>query len=156
MAGEQVERQELEVDVEELQLIQTAVESEPDASLEVLGEGEGIDPITIIAIVGGASFVGGTVSYILDRRKGGQVIDLREGADEREYRSKNVKYGLVVVYAADGKVTVDVHEPRGFFGQVIKDVIDALAGALGDAADSVADAVKPAVGEKGDVAVEKA
>jgi hypothetical protein len=150
----QVERQQLEVSPEELEILKAEVEADPNAELEIVEEGEGIAPLIIVAIIGGASFVGGTVTYILDRRKGGQVIDLREGAEKREYRSKDVDYGLVLIYAADGKVTVEVHEPKGFFGQVIKDVLDAVTTIATKSLEAVAEAAKKATGDKGTVKTE--
>jgi hypothetical protein len=151
MASGQAERQQIEVSPEELEIIKAEVAAHPGAELEIIDEGEGIAPLILIAIIGGAGFVGGMVTYIMDRRKGGQVIDLRESAEKREYRTKDVQFGFVVIYTADGKVTVEVKEPKGFFGQVIKDVIDALAGIATKSVEAVADTAKQAAGDRATV-----
>jgi hypothetical protein len=154
MVGEQAKRQQIEVSPEELEMLRAEVAAEPGAELEIISEEQGFAPLIIVAVIGGAGFVGGTIAYILDRRKGGQVIDLREGAKKREYRSKDVQYGLVLIYAADGKVTVEVKEPKGFFGQVIKDVLDAVTGMVTKPVEAVADAAKKAAGDKATVKTE--
>lgn len=151
-----MEQRQIEVSPEELELVKAEVEKEPDAEVQILEQGEGIAPLIVILIIGSVGLVGGTVDYILDRRQGGQVIDLREEGEKRQYRSKDVKYGLVVIYAADGKVTVEVHEPRGFFGTVVKDVTDALAGIVTKTAEAVAKAAKEAAGDKGTVKTDPA
>jgi hypothetical protein len=75
----------------------------------------GIEPVsTITLILLGGSLAVGTVVYLLDKAKGGQVIDLREGVQRKFYRTDDVAYGLVVIIASDGKVTVEVKEPRGY------------------------------------------
>ncbi len=98
------------------------------------------------------AFAVGTVVYLLDKRKGGQVIDLRPGAPKPFYRTKEVEYGLVVIFATDGKVTVEVKEPRGLFGQVV----DALKGILTDLGKSGVEAAAKAATELvGDAATVK-
>lgn len=98
----------------------------------------------------------GTVVHLLDRAKGGQVIDLREGVQKKFYRTDDVAYGLVVIIAFDGKVTVEVREPRGLFGEVIDALTEATVG-LGKAGiDSVADAARKTIGANGGVRVEPA
>jgi hypothetical protein len=62
------------------------------------------------------------VQQVIDERKGGLVIDLRAGAPRREYRERHVKYGLVIIYTADGQVRVEVHEPKEMFGAVLEAV----------------------------------
>jgi hypothetical protein len=153
MASDQVDvvRKEIEVSPEELELLREDARRHPGTEIEVVDEPEGIAPLLIVAVIGGAAFVGGTIDYIIDRRRGGMVIDLREGAPRREYRSKEVRYGLVVIYAADGTVKVEVHEPKGFFGQVVDSVLDALKGIVTDSANAIADAAQRAVGDKADV-----
>lgn len=111
------------------------------------------DALLILGIVGAASVVAGAINYGREKRKGGQVIDLTKMNDEKRYRRvKGLQYGLVVVIAADGNgVTVDVKEPRGFFSQVVADVINALAGVIKEPANKVIETVKKAVGSRGNV-----
>ncbi|MCU1496381.1 MAG: hypothetical protein JWM47_334 [Acidimicrobiales bacterium] len=119
--------------------------------VEVLG----IEPITTITLIFlGGSLAVGTVVYLLEKRKGGQIIDLRPGSPKVFYRSKDVVYGLVVILATDGKVTIEVKEPKGMFGEVIA----ALQGILTDIAkagiEEISKAAKAALGDKATVNVE--
>jgi hypothetical protein len=115
----------------------------------------GIEPVlTVTLVLFGAALAVGTVVYLLDKAKGGQVIDLRESMQKKFYRTDDVAYGLVVIITADGKVTVEVKEPRGLFGEVI-DALTKVTVDLGKAGlDVVAHTAKGAVGDKGNVKVE--
>jgi hypothetical protein len=67
----------------------------------------GVEPVSTIAVVlVGTVLAVSTVSRLLEERKGGQVIDMRPGANLAVFRSRDVQYGLIVVLAADGTVTV--------------------------------------------------
>jgi hypothetical protein len=79
------------------------------------------EPITTIALLlTGSALAISTVSYLIDKRKGGQVIDLRPGTPKPFYRTSDVVYGLVLIVAMDGTVTVEVKEPKGMFGVVVE------------------------------------
>lgn len=113
-----------------------------------------IEPVTTVTLVlFGTSLAVSTVLFLVDKIKGGQVIDLRPSAPKMIYRSKDLVYGLVLIIALDGSITVEVKEPRGMFG----DVVDALKEILTDAAqsgiDEIAGAVRSAVGDRGEVTV---
>ena len=141
MTGDQ-DRHEYKLDSsEDLELLKAIVAEEEGVELEVVKRDErGFAPVIVIALIG--------------RRKGGQIIDLRDGAAEIARRDKGVVYGLIVIIAGDGKVTVDVKEPKGFFGAVIKDVLDALQGVVAKSIGSVADAATAAAGDRGTVTTE--
>ena len=155
MTGDQ-DRHEYKLDSsEDLELLKAIVAEEEGVELEVVKRDErGFAPVIVIALIGGAALAAGTWAYFEDRRKGGQIIDLRDGAAEIARRDKGVVYGLIVIIAGDGKVTVDVKEPKGFFGAVIKDVLDALQGVVTKSIGSVADAAKAAAGDRGTVTTE--
>ena len=85
----------------------------------------------------GAGFAVATVLHLMEKRKGGQVIDLRPTATRLMYRSSDVLYGLVVLIAVDGTVTVEVHEPKGMFGPVNELIIGALGELVGADAAAV-------------------
>ena len=143
------------VDLEDLEYARE-VAAEQGVQIEQMPT-RGIEPVsTVTLVLLGGSLAVGTVIYLLDRAKGGQVIDLREGVQRKFYRTDNVAYGLVVIIASDGTVTVEVKEPRGLFGQVI----DALTKAtvdLGKARiDAVAAAANTAVGDSAIVSVQPA
>ena len=91
----------------------------------------GFEPITTLTFaLMGSAFAVATVLYLVDRRKGGQVIDLRPGATKSIYRSTEVVYGLVVIIALDGSVRIEVREPKGMFGAV-NELVVGLVGELG-------------------------
>jgi hypothetical protein len=151
MATEQSERRQLEVSPEEYEILHAEAVQTDGVTIEVEREGEGIAPMLIIAIVGGAALVAGMADYIIQRRLGGYVIDLRDGAEKREYRSKAVEYGLVYVYGADGKVRVLVKKGKTFYAEVIDAVLNTLKGIVTDSAKAAADAIKKATGSDTEV-----
>jgi hypothetical protein len=115
----------------------------------------GIEPITTITLVLlGTPAAVGTVSHLIDQFKGGQVIDVRPGAPKAFYRTKDVVYGLVVVVAADGKVTVEVKEPKGLFGQVAELVRNISLQGDGTSAQ-IEEQVSSALGDSVSVAVQR-
>lgn len=83
----------------------------------------GFEPATSVTLLlmGSAAAVH-TVIYILEQRKGGQVVNLRKDAAKRVYRTPDVVFGTVVILAEDGGVEVVVREPKGLFGQVASSV----------------------------------
>lgn len=109
------------------------------------------EAVIILGLIGTAGAVAGAVSYWMEKRRGGQVIDFTKNTDAERYRRvPGLQYGLVVVIAEDGEgVTVDVKEPRGYFSQIVKDVIDAVAGSVGKAAETVTEVVRRVVGDRG-------
>src|SRR4051794_25535563 len=94
----------------------------------VVKESGFLDPLSISVILLGGSAAVSTVMYWAEQRKGGQVLDLRPTAPKREYRSRDVVFGLVIIITVDGKVTVDVKEPKGAFGIVMAALSQAFAG----------------------------
>jgi hypothetical protein len=73
--------------------------------------------ITLI-IIGGLAVVAAAQSAI-ERRRGGQVIDLRPGAPTPFYRSRDLHYGLILIITADGGVQITVHEPSEMLSKVV-------------------------------------
>ena len=132
------------------------IAAENGVSLEEIDESGFIDPITVSFIIIGAAAAIGMVQFLIDKHKGGMVIDSRPGAPQRMYRSKDVDYGLVVIYAVDGKVDIQVKEPRGLFGQVIDALTTIIGKQIGAKASDVAKAATGAVGKDADVTVQPA
>ncbi len=148
-------RERIEISPEDLEEAREAarefgVELEVEERVE-----EGIAPIVILAFIGAGAGVAGAIAYFQERRLGGQIIDLRPG-EALTKRDKSVVYGLVVIIAADGKVTVEVKEPKTFFGQVVKDVLDAVQGIAEKTMDAAAAAAKAVTGDRANVTVEPA
>ncbi|MEV6632071.1 hypothetical protein AB0M54_15105 [Actinoplanes sp. NPDC051470] len=123
--------------------------AEHDVALQRV-EMRGLEPVlTTTLLLFGAAAAVGLVTSLVDRHRGGQIIDLRPGTPRPVYRSKDVIFGLVVIFARDGRVTVEVKEPAGMFGQVL----EALTALLGELAGAGVADIAPAVTEKvGDAA----
>ncbi|HXJ77265.1 MAG TPA: hypothetical protein VMS64_01150 [Candidatus Methylomirabilis sp.] len=140
----------LEVDPEDVPAV-LALAAEHGVRTEELELRTGEPVSTVILLLLGSALAVSTVIYLVDKRKGGQVIDLRSGAPKMFYRSKDLIYGLVLIVAAGGQVTVEVKEPRGMFGDVV-DALKDVATDLGKAEiDAVTKAAKNAVGDRAEV-----
>jgi hypothetical protein len=139
------------VDAADVEEIRKAAESE-GVQLEEPPRRE-LEPVTtvVLILIGTAVAVAAVMSFI-ERRKGGQVIDLRPGAPSIAYRDKGVTYGLVVILAADGTVTVEVKQPKDMFVQVVEALVKSLLD-LGTTASAgaIAASASVAVGEMASV-----
>ena len=111
----------------------------------------GLEPIATASILLlGSTVAVATVGRVLDQRKGGQVIDVRAGSPRVLYRSRDVAYGLVVLIAADGTVTIDVHQPQDMFHEVcsaLHGIVSTASGADVRAVAERAIAALPAAAE---------
>jgi hypothetical protein len=89
----------------------------------------GIEPVSTatLVLVGVAAAISG-VRQALERRKGGQMIDLRPGAKKLAYRTADLQYGIVVIVAWDGTVTVRIDKPDDVFEKVISSLPKLLPG----------------------------
>lgn len=115
----------IEVEPSELEFLK-ATAAENGVSLEGVPQ-EGLEPITTATLILlGTALAVSTVVYLLDRRRGGQVIDLRPGAPQTFYRTADVEYGLVVLITSAGDVNVEVKEPKGMFGTVVESITSLL------------------------------
>lgn len=117
----------------------------------------GLEPVTTVtfSLLGAAAAVAAVVG-LLERHKGGQVIDLRPGAPRAFYRTRDVVYGLVVVVAADGRVLVEVKEPTDMFGAAIEALQRVATGVGSAGVSAVAAAAKDELGSAATVTVEPA
>ena len=106
-----------------------------------------LDPGTLTVLLMGGSLAVSTVVYLLDKRRGGQIIDLRPNADPIARRDKGLQFGLVTLIAPDGQVLVTVKEPRGMYGQVLDTLRSTIVDLAGLPAPVVSDRVKDVVGE---------
>lgn len=79
----------------------------------------GMEPVTIVTLIlmGSATAVSG-VRHVLERRRGGQVIDLRPGALKAFYRTTDLEYGIVVIFASDGTATVRIPKLDDALGMI--------------------------------------
>lgn len=138
----------LVVDPSEVRFVEEAAAGH-DVTVEQVGQ-RGIEPVStvILTLVGLATAVS-TVERLLEQRRGGQLIDLRPGTEMPFRRTRDLMYGIVVVIAADGKVTLEVREPDGMFGKVISTLPRLLP--TGSTAKQVAQTVTKAFGADVDV-----
>jgi hypothetical protein len=141
-------------DAEEAERFRRTVEG-PDVTVEELPpDADHFGPLILLAIAGAAAAVAGALAHWHEAKKGGQMIDLRKDAPKIAWRDPGVVYGLVVVVAEDGKVTVEVHEPKGYFLEIVNSVIGAVKDLGEKGIDAVKAGVDAAVGDKGSVSVE--
>lgn len=85
------------------------------------------DPTSWLLIVGGSALIVGTViERWQDRRQGGQVIDLRPGADPVLRRDPDVVFGYVVILLPDGRVDVQLREPEHQLATLVTHLVDAF------------------------------
>ena len=146
MTPENDTRRMLIVDNEDVDFVRRTA-AEHDVAVERV-EMRGIEPVlTTTLLVFGATAAIGVVTSLVDRHRGGQIIDLRPGTPKPVYRSKDVIYGLVVIYAKDGGVTVEVKEPAGMFGQVLESLTSLIGELAGAGATDIAAAVTAKVGD---------
>ena len=126
-----------------------AIAADNDVQLEEVRQ-EGLEPVTSVTLIFlGTSLAISTVVYLLDRRHGGQVIDLRPDATRRFYRTADIQYGLVVPIAPTGQLRVEVKEPKGMFGTVVESITGLLpqlqSSGLSDIKGALEDHLGPAV-----------
>jgi hypothetical protein len=115
--------------------------------LEKLEERNLVDPASASVILIGTSLAVSTVLYLIEQRKGGQVFDLRPGAQRPAYRSPDITYGYVQIIATDGSVSVEVKEPKGMFGQVLDTLSLIVRESIGSARMPVKSRVEDALGD---------
>lgn len=123
------------------------------ANVEVVPQ-RGIEPITTATlIVVGTAVAVGVVLREIDGRKGGQVIDLRPGAPREIYRDRSVQYGLIVVFAQDGQIRIELKEPHGTLGVLLSGLTSVFEGLGSSTADEVASLAQQAIGDHGTVSL---
>lgn len=101
----------------------------------------GMDGFTTVAVllVGLPAAIRHILQSVDDFRHGGQIIDLRSRSGVNVYRSKKLRYGLILVYTPEGSFELHVDPQRSF-----REVATRLAERLpsGGSAQDVRDAVK--------------
>ena len=148
-------RARLIIDEAELDFIRT-VAAEHGVEIEIRDQKGFIGAATLMVVFLGSALAVATVSRLLEQHRGGQILDLRPGALKQAYRSSDVVYGLVVIFASDGTVSVDVKQPNDMFIVVVEEIRKALAGVTKASAATVGAAVKAAVGGRGQTTIEHA
>lgn len=107
-----------------------------------------IEPLVTIAVVlVGSSAMIASVIKILDEYRGGQVIDMRRGARRRIYRTRDVKFGLVVVLRDNEDVTLYKNDLDGKLDALKESLSTIGLNKLNDVVESAKNAVPPTQGE---------
>jgi hypothetical protein len=84
----------------------------------------GLDPITMVVLVGAGLSFGKFIISVLDKRKGGMYIDLGTAPPTVE-RSKEVPFGVIVILTVDGNVEIrTLDEPKDALERMITEAIN--------------------------------
>lgn len=100
-----------------------------------------LDPVTYVELIGGLGAVALVIERWGERRRGGQVVDLRPGAAKPVYRDPDVLFGYVVVLLADGRVEVQVKETANRLAEIVDHLMTAFAGSGGEDEEGTVDKV---------------
>lgn len=102
----------------------------------------GLDPLTMVVLVGAALAFGKFIVSVLDRRRGGMRIDLGTVPPSVE-RSKGVPFGVIVILTVDGNVEIKaVDEPKDALERMITETIRLPVTITAAAVKSALDAAK--------------
>lgn len=140
-------------DDDELTALEEAAGERPDLQTEVVTESTGdvdaaIAPIVAVLVAGAAAaWLSELVWEWINRARGGLVIDLRPDAADTFSRDRDLPYGTVLTYPADGgSATFDTTDaPEGVIERLLTAVIE---GTLKNAKDLVAAAKEALGGDK--------
>lgn len=147
----------LVVEQDELDLLREEAAAHGVVVEELAGpDGFVAETVAVTVLLLGAATAVGAVVHLLERRRGGQVFDLRPGAPTPIYRSRDLQFGLVAVLKTDGTVSVEVHEPKGMFGVVVEALAGQLAALATQDAPTAAATAARLVGAAGSVGVRSA
>jgi hypothetical protein len=122
------------------------------ADLQVEPKSQILDPISIILIGGGVIAVTKFTTDLIDKYRGGIIVDVRPSAAHLVSRDKSVPFGWALVIAADGKINIDVKDaPKDALERWVSDIIQGVLKNAKDVAASAGkafgdDKVKPASG----------
>lgn len=106
---------------------------------------------TIAVVLLGSALAINTVSRLLEERKGGQMIDLRAGATRSVCRSRDVQYGLIVVLADDGSVTIRSKDSHDKLGSIVESMGTLAKGKADVSADAITEAVRGRLGADAEI-----
>lgn len=94
--------------------------------LQILPKPQVVEPVTAILVGGGIVLTVKFVADLIDRFRGGVVVDLRPDAQYFVRRDRSVPYGWAVIVAADGKsVRIETRDAPVDAGErLLKAIID--------------------------------
>ena len=101
---------------------------------------EFFEPFSWILIGGAVLAVGKFVyDWWQGPHKGGLVIDRRPEAKDDLYRDKDVPFGWVIIYLADGKVTIETKDaPKDAWERLLGEIVSGAAGTVKAIAEAAA------------------
>lgn len=110
----------------------------PAAGVESL-----VEPVTAVLIAAGVTLVAKYISDWWDKRRGGLVLDQREDAEDQIYRDKDLPFGYIVIYPADGgEVKLETKDsPKDSIHQLLESVIGGVFKSVTDIAKAASEAV---------------
>jgi hypothetical protein len=133
------------LDPEEMQAAQDAARA-AGLDLQIEQRPHILPAVTLVLMGGGALLAAKFVVDLVDRLRGGIVIDARPDATELVRRNRDVPYGWALVLAADGSVSINVHDsPKDASERLIQAIID---GVFKTAEDVTKEAGKTLGGDK--------
>lgn len=110
-----------------------------------------LDPDTVVMLLAGPPVAVAATVAAVDRLRGGQVIDLRDGQNRTFYRSRDLTYGSVLVLARDGSLRMQSSRKAGslelLLGSLMSRFSDGEVGSISDVAEFALS------GDAGDVAI---
>jgi hypothetical protein len=100
-----------------------------------------IEPITMLLIGGGILAAAKFIAGWLDKRRGGLVIDQRDGAKDDLHRDPDLPWGYIVIYAKDGgEVKIETRdEPKDAIERLIAQIVSGGYKAAADLAAAAKD-----------------
>lgn len=125
MSSEEATREILVIDLDELGEVETLA-AEHGVEVTKIPPFRGMDAETVALLLVGVAAAIAALGQELERRRGGQVFDLRPGAARPIYRTKDLGYGFVTIFAADGTVRIAQYQPKTIVGE-----LTAALGSLG-------------------------
>jgi len=112
--------------------------------LQILPKPQVVEPFTAILVAGGVVLTVKFVADLIDRFRGGVVVDMRPDAEYFARRDRSLPYGWAVIIAADGKtVKIETRDaPVDAAERLLKAIVD---GTL-KTSQEIAKAAKDALG----------
>jgi hypothetical protein len=132
---------EIRIGLLEEEELRAAFETAPTSgvNLQVQGKPQLLDPLSWILIGGAGAFLLKFLVDLLDRLKGGVIIDLREKPLVIR-RDRDLPFGWAAVITSDGRVKIDVHDaPKDAEERLLEKFIE---GAFDSAKDVASEARK--------------
>lgn len=103
-------------------------------------------PVTAVLIAAGAAAVAKFVMDWWETRRGGLVIDMRPDAKDQIYRNRDVPFGFILIFPADGgQVKIESHDmPKDAAQQLLEAVISGAYKTVIDLAKAAREALPKA------------